>query len=107
MASAAVIASLRLLIAEPTEETYTDAVLSQRLDDVAEDVNAVAAAIWQEKAAAYNGLVDMSEGNSSRKLSQLQDQALKMAASFRSQTTTTTSDGGARRFARSRPIDRV
>lgn len=81
MATSEQILELRLLIAEPTEDRYTDADLSARLD-VAESVDELAGTIWTEKAARYAALVDMQEGTSRRSLSQLQSQALAMATRF-------------------------
>lgn len=85
MATAEQIASLRLLIAEPDDaEPYTDAALSARLDA---DANATLTAynIWTEKAAAWAGLADISEGGSSRKQGDLHEQALNMAKYFKGQ----------------------
>ena len=81
MATAGEIAALRLLIAEETEERYTDATLSTRLDTASE--TRVAYEIWTEKAAYYTALVDTSEGGSSRSMGSLQDKALKMVAMFK------------------------
>lgn len=83
MATADEIASLRLLIAEDTEERYTDEQLSLRLDG-ADSPDRVAYQIWSEKAAYYTSLVDTSEGGSSRSNGQLQEKALKMVALFKS-----------------------
>jgi len=81
MATASEIAALRLLIAEDTEDRYTDATLSVRLDGASE--TRVAYEIWTEKAAYYTALVDTSEGGSSRSNGQLKDKALKMVALFK------------------------
>lgn len=78
MATAEQIAELRGLINEPTEDPYTDVILSVRIDAEPE-LRILAATIWREKAARYAGLVDIKEGNSDRKLSQLHKQALAMA----------------------------
>lgn len=102
MADAAAIAELRRLIDEPDQTTYTDDVLSARLDAVGGDTHALASTIWREKAARYAGLIDVKEGSSDRKMSQLYQQALKMSDSFLV--------GGAvvvRRPARTRPIERM
>jgi hypothetical protein len=86
MATADEIAELRRLIAEPTDAApYTDAELGARIDVAAElgaDIRTLAASIWREKAASYAALVDVQEGNSKRTLSQLQEQALRMAGSL-------------------------
>lgn len=81
MATASEIAALRLLIAEDTEDRYTDAALSTRLDNASE--TRVAYEIWTEKAAYYTALVDVSEGGSSRSNGALHDKALKMVALFK------------------------
>ena len=103
MATPEEIAALRLTIGEPTEDTYTDAQLSDRID-TADNVTLLAATIWREKAAAYARLVDMQEGTSRRTLSQLQDQALKMATSLTEEAGGST--GGSRRTT-TRAIERL
>lgn len=89
MATPEQIAALRLLIAEPSEETYTDAVL-MALYDAAANPNLVAYDIWTQKAAAVAGLVDVSEGGSSRKMGDLYEQYLSMAATFATRATSET-----------------
>lgn len=85
MATAAEIAALRLIIAEPDDEApYTDAILSVRLDGAASS-QALASQIWLEKAATYAELVNTSESGSSRNLSDLHKNALAMAATFKAQ----------------------
>lgn len=87
MATPELIAALRLLIAEPDSTgTYTDAVLDAILDTMSGDLNKSAYEVWIQKAAAASDLVDISEGGSSRKMGDLQDNALKMAAHFASAT---------------------
>lgn len=103
MATPEAIAELRRLIDEATQATYTDLVLSARIDAASGNLNTVAGAVWTEKAATYSGLIDIQEGNSNRKLSQLQGQALKMAASFGADTSGASS---AKRPARTRRIER-
>lgn len=105
MADAVTIADLRRLINEPDDvEPWTDLVLSARLDLWTGTTSALAANIWREKAATYSELVDIQEGASSRKLSQLYTQALKMADGL---------DGGGaaavtgRGFSRTRRIERA
>lgn len=85
MASAEEIAALRLLIGQPDNTPpYTDDELSDRIDAADGDLDLVAYNIWTEKAASYSDAVDMTESGSSRKLSQLVDNALKMASRFES-----------------------
>lgn len=47
------------------------------------DVNLAAAYFWEVRAGRYHALVDISESGSSRKMSDLYANALKMAAYFR------------------------
>jgi hypothetical protein len=81
MATADEVAAFRLLIAEPDETTYSDAALSGILDS-ASSVNAAAATIWTQKAAAAATLVNVSESGSSRSLGDIQRNALAMAKVF-------------------------
>lgn len=103
MATVDQILELRRLINELTEESYTDAVLATRID-ASESLQALSAVIWREKAATLAGLVDVREGNSDRKLSQLYKQALEMAVSFEAQTSAEVV--ATRRGSRTRPIER-
>lgn len=105
MADETVILELRRLINEMTDQDpWTDLVLSVRIDEWTGTLDALAAKIWREKAATYAELIDIKEGNSDRKMSQLYSQALKMADGL---------DGGIavidtiRRPARTRPIERM
>jgi hypothetical protein len=80
MADAIDIAELRRLINEPDDvEPFTDVYLSGRLDAWTGLGSGLAALMWREKAASYTELIDVQEGNSNRKMSQLYAQALKMA----------------------------
>lgn len=74
--------SLRLLIAEMDETTYSEELLNARIDDAAGNLNRVAYAVWTEKAAAYAALADISEGGSSRSNGSLHEKALKMVKLF-------------------------
>lgn len=82
MATAQQLADLRLLVSEPDETTYTEQTLSDRIDAAVGDLDVVAAQVWEEKAARYARLVDVSEGGSSRKMGDLQDNALLMVKHF-------------------------
>lgn len=100
MATVEQIAALRLLIAEQIDaEPYTDTKLSDRID-AGGDLNTVAAEVWQEKAAKYADLVDISEGGSSRKMGDLHEQALNMVAHFRSIIPTGLAPAGGTRIRR-------
>jgi hypothetical protein len=81
MAESATIEELRRAtnILENTEP-YTDEYLSNLLDTLGFEL--AAAQLWTEKAASYAGLVDVTESGSSRRMSQLASNALKMAEAF-------------------------
>jgi hypothetical protein len=88
MASAEDIALLRAMIGEPDNaEPWTDEVLSAMIDAAA-SLESAALSAWTAKAATYAGMVDTTESGSSRRLSQLQEQALKMVAFFRQASDT-------------------
>lgn len=61
---------LRRMTGEVGSSTYTDADLDIFIT-TSGDLNAAAAAIWAEKAAAYADLVNISEAGSSRSNSDL------------------------------------
>lgn len=81
MASIEEVRELRRSIAEPDDTTYDDAALSL-LIDTAGSLDGAALIVWKEKAASFVGLVDISEGGSSRKNSDLHKQALAMIAAI-------------------------
>ena len=106
MATVDQINELRRLIDQPNNVTpWTDQVLGDRIDALGPipDLRLLAGNIWTEKAASYTSLVDIKEGNSDRKLSQLHKQALAMASSFGADGEGSTSN---RRVSRTRPIER-
>lgn len=87
MAELADIARLRRLIGEPDDvEPWTDAVLSAIID-TNDTLNEAALEVWESKLASSAGMVDTTESGSSRKLSQLNDQAAKMVAYYKGLTT--------------------
>lgn len=77
MATSTQIADVRRMADEPGTETYSDSAISALVDGSA-SLEAAAASIWQVKAGQYASLVDTSESGSSRKMSQLHSNALKM-----------------------------
>lgn len=102
MATADDIAALRRAIDEPVNaEPYTDAYLSGLLD-ASGTVDHAASTVWTNKAAATASLVDVSESGSSRKLSDLNRNALAMAE-FYGKRTTTASSGGSYTWEIERP----
>lgn len=72
---------LRRYVAEPDETDYTDEVLSDIIDAF-DTLDAAAVEIWDLKAASVAGLVDISEGGSSRKNSDLLKNAQMMRDLF-------------------------
>jgi hypothetical protein len=97
------VARLRRLVGEPGTDTYNDRQLEEYLDR-SESVEAAAAEVWREKAARYADLVDVTEGSSSRRLSQLVTQARDMAKHF--EETVTAVEVTIEGRPRSRPIVR-
>lgn len=83
MATPDQIAQLRLLIDEPNNvEPYTDEVLGSIIDANDGSLNASAGQIWRGKAASVAHLVDISEGGSSRKMSDMYKNFLDIAKGF-------------------------
>jgi len=87
MAEMTDILRLRRMVGELTDaEPWTDQVLSDMIDSV-DDLNQAALEIWEAKAAASAAYVDTTESGSSRRLSQVNEQALKMLDYYRGLTT--------------------
>lgn len=79
----ATIDDLRRVTNEPKGDSeYNDDVLLDVLESTDGSLPKAAAVVWRWKAAKSAELVDMVEGETSRKLSDLHDNALKMAAEF-------------------------
>lgn len=90
MATIDEVAQLRLMVGEPDNSTYTDAMLGALLDGYATSTLALSRAardIWYQKAASYADLVDISEGGSQRKNGDLQKRALTMAELYAGQVS--------------------
>lgn len=68
-------------------EGYTDAQISAALD-AGEDVRSLTHRIWQEKAATYASLVNVSESGSTRAMGDLYKNALAMSEKFKSEDAT-------------------
>lgn len=82
----ATIDDLRRAANEPEgDSSYNDDELEVILAAADNNLNAAAAAVWREKAARAAELVDMAEGESSRKLSDLSANALRMADMYQRQ----------------------
>lgn len=87
MATAAQIAETRIKINEPTADTYTDEVLTERIDRKNGDLAAVAAEIWLEKATKVMGM-DFEADGGKFYASQLHAQAMQMHTLYKSQIKT-------------------
>lgn len=93
----AIIDDLRRAVNEPKGESdYNDDQLDAILAANDGDLPAAAAAVWREKAAAAAELVDLTEGASSRKLSDLSANALRMADMYQDQADSGQPSGGRR-----------
>lgn len=107
MAEEADIVRLRLLIGEPDDAApWTDSVLAGIIDG-AVDLNTAALEIWEAKAASAASMVDTTESGSSRRMSQLHDQYLKMVAYYKRLTTPDTEPSDMDGYAYTTPIERV
>lgn len=87
MATPQQIAELRIDIQELEDtEPYTDEFLSGMLDAYGENLTKIK--IWTAKRNAVAALVDISEGGSSRKMSQLFDNYAKIVIDLESESET-------------------
>jgi hypothetical protein len=80
MADASDIAAVRSNTNEPEDDRYDDFLIGALVD--ASGVAGASAIIWRRKAALYADLVTTSEAGASRNLSDLNKQALAMAANW-------------------------
>lgn len=106
MATAEQITTLRRMIDDPAgaDQIYSDLSLSALIDQAEGDLDATAAELWQEKAASFSRLVDVSEAGSSRKMSDLYKNALTMAKHYQERVQVVSADLSGR--TRVRPIVR-
>lgn len=107
MATADQISRLRVLIDDPagTTQTYDDTALSALIDQAGGDLDVAASEAWQEKAASYSRLVDVTESGSSRKMGDLYKNALQMSKHYSDKVTAAAAPVSSTR-ARVRPIVR-
>lgn len=73
---------IRRATGEWGDSDYEDSYFDRFLDEAGGNVDAAAASVWQEKAAGYAEMVDISEAGSSRKNSQLYSNAMDMMAKY-------------------------
>lgn len=69
-----------------SEPMFSDAELQSILDSAFQNPERAAVEGWRWKAAKYAGMVDVTEGNSSRSMSDLQDHAMSMIRHFETST---------------------
>lgn len=92
MATADEIARFRRAADIPIDDAvYTDSVIDGMIEDLG--FNPAVGQVWSEKAASYAGLVDTTESGSSRRLSQLHEQAIRMRGVFNPDDSATGSGG--------------
>lgn len=101
MAGLSTLDQLRLYLDDPmptdglSEPMFTDAELQQILDDAFGNPERAAVEGWRWKAAKYSAMVDVTEGNSSRAMSDLHGHALAMIKHY-SQSTQGPTEGRTR-----------
>lgn len=104
MATAAQILEVRVMIAETVNaEPWTDEKIGALIDAKSGDLRAVAFSIWEGKAARVAHLVDISEGGSSRKMSDMYKNFLALRDTYAPEDGTTP---GTVRGSRTREITR-
>ncbi len=87
MATDEQVATLRPMIGELTEASYTDEVLKVIIEQAENDLDLAAAVVWEQKASSYSTLVDVSESGSSRSMSQIYKNALAQAKYYGDKVT--------------------
>lgn len=83
---------LRLLVddempIDASDPMFTDAVLLDALSGAGDDPERAAADVWVMKAAKFASLVDVTEGNASRAMSDMHKHALDMVKVFQKSST--------------------
>lgn len=69
-----------------TDPMFSDAELQHVLDQANGNPERAAVEAWRWKAAKFAGLVDVTEGNASRAMSDMQDHAMAMVNHFERST---------------------
>ena len=80
MATDAEVAEVRKNVAEQDDESFSNIYIGSLVDAVG--ITGASAAIWRKKAASYAELVNVTEAGASHSFSDLQRNALTMAAEF-------------------------
>lgn len=76
-----------------SDTLFTDVKIDSLLAAAGGDIRIAAVAAWEIKAAHYGELVDVVEGHSTRKMSQLAQNALKMVEYYSSDPAQTGTRG--------------
>ena len=98
----AIVAQIR---ANVGETSYTDEELLEMYNTLG-SVNCVAARIWSEKAGQAGDLIDITEGSSTRRMSQIGTQARTTADFYMALCAAEKGGGGDTRRTRTRAIER-
>ena len=98
----AIVAQIR---ANVGETSYTDEELLEMYKTLG-SVNCVAARVWSEKAGQAGDLIDITEGSSTRRMSQIGTQARTTADFYTALCTAEKGGGGDTRRTRTRAIER-
>lgn len=85
MASDEMVQQLKMLLGGGSD--ISDTELGNIIDYNSEDLDASASYAWEQRAAKYHGLVNVSESGSSRSLGDLYKNAIAMAAYYRGKKT--------------------
>lgn len=67
------------------DTNFTDEELGEIIDENNGNLQAAASVVWESQAARYSKIVDITESGSSRKMGDLFDNAMKMAAWYKEQ----------------------
>lgn len=88
------------------DTTYLDDQLLDMYVSLGGSVNCVAARVWSEKAGQAGDLIDITEGSSTRRMSQIGTQARTTADFYISLCAAEKGGGGDTRRTRTRAIER-
>jgi hypothetical protein len=94
MASASDVKLVRRQVNEPTTDDYTDTLIGTYIDEIG--ITGATIRIWEEKAARYSDLVDVTEAGASHKYSDLHKNAMAIAKHYRSIEESSDVTGGGR-----------
>jgi hypothetical protein len=67
---------------DPADTLFTDEEIAGLLDEADGNIERAAYEGWRAKAAKFANLVDVTEGNAARSMSDLHDHAVKMMSTY-------------------------